>query len=538
MSKASSIGKAIATLLVIAGVGAGGWYVYKNYASPEARSTDKVYVQKVSGVNTVTSAELFSSSFAGVIVTQKSVDVKYDTTKTIDEILVKEGDKVEKGDKLLTYDVEAIQIEIDTAQLEVERLEAAIETNNNQIKQYEEEKKKASQDAAVTYTTQILELQSNNARNEYDIKAKKVEISKLETSIKNAYVIAPIDGTVKELKEPSASNSDDYYSASDSPDVIMKLTAEGDMRVKGVFNEQNSASIVKDAPVILRSRVDDTTCKGVISEIDTSPQKSEGDNYYTMYGESDEQVTASKYAFYVEPESLDNFKLGQHILIDLDNGNGTEKTGIWLWADFVLKEGDKSYVWAKDKDKDKIEKRYIKTGEEDAEYGDIEILDGLSSDDMIAYPADYIREGLETTTNSSDKDIPDNDMGDMMGMDGMMGEMGGMEMNDDGSYTMTDEDGNTIESSENGTVITSPDGGVVEMDADGEFIRGSINDDGTYEFDYSGDAENKDDKKADEKDDSSEVPDLDFEEMYGISQEEFDKMSAEEQEEFLKDRYK
>ena len=186
MSKASSIGKAIATLLVIAGVGAGGWYVYKNYASPEARSTDKVYVQKVSGVNTVTSAELFSSSFAGVIVTQKSVDVKYDTTKTIDEILVKEGDKVEKGDKLLTYDVEAIQIEIDTAQLEVERLEAAIETNNNQIKQYEEEKKKASQDAAVTYTTQILELQSNNARKEYDIKAKKVEISKLETSIKNA----------------------------------------------------------------------------------------------------------------------------------------------------------------------------------------------------------------------------------------------------------------------------------------------------------------------------------------------------------------
>ena len=537
MSRASSIGKTIATLLVIAGVGAGGWYAYKNYASPEARSTDKVYVQKVSNVNTVTSADLFSNSFAGVIVTQKSVDVKYDTTKTIDEILVKDGDKVKKGDKLLTYDVEAIQIEIDTANLEVERLEATIETNNNQIKQYEEEKKKASQDAAVTYTTEILELQSNNARNEYDIKAKKVEISKLETSMKNAYVVAPIDGTVKDLKEPTASNNDYYSAGSDSPDVIMKLTAEGDMRVKGVFNEQNSASIVKDAPVILRSRVDDSSCKGVITEIDTSPQKSESNDYYMMYGESDEQVTSSKYAFYVEPESLDQFKLGQHILIDLDNGSDMEKTGIWLWADFILKDGDKSYVWAKNKDKDKIEKRYIKTGEEDEGYGDVEILEGLSTDDMIAYPADYIKEGLETTTNRSDKDIPENDMGDEMMGD--MGDMGGMEVSDDGSYTMTDDDGNTIVGDENGTTITSPDGGVVEMNADGEFIRGKINDDGTYEFDYSEDTEDKDDEKdSAAEDDSSEIPDLDFEEMYGISQEEFDKMSAEEQEEFLKDRYK
>ena len=537
MSRASSIGKTIATLLVIAGVGAGGWYAYKNYASPEARSTDKVYVQKVSSVNTVTSADLFSNSFAGVIVTQKSVDVKYDTTKTIDEILVKDGDKVKKGDKLLTYDVEAIQIEIDTANLEVERLEATIETNNNQIKQYEEEKKKASQDAAVTYTTEILELQSNNARNEYDIKAKKVEISKLETSMKNAYVVAPIDGTVKDLKEPTASNNDYYSSGSDSPDVIMKLTAEGDMRVKGVFNEQNSASIVKDAPVILRSRVDDSSCKGVITEIDTSPQKSESNDYYMMYGESDEQVTSSKYAFYVEPESLDQFKLGQHILIELDNGSDMEKTGIWLWADFILKDGDKSYVWAKDKEKDKIEKRYIKTGEEDEGYGDVEILEGLSTDDMIAYPADYIKEGLETTTNRSDKDIPENDMGE--GMMDDMGDMGGMEVSDDGSYTMTDDDGNTIVGDENGTTITSPDGGVVEIDANGEFVRGKINDDGTYEFDYSEDTEDKDDEKdSAAEDDSSEIPDLDFEEMYGISQEEFDKMSAEEQEEFLKDRYK
>lgn len=565
MSKAGSIGKAVATLAVIGGVGFGGWYFYKNYASPEANSTDKVYVQKVANVNTVTGADLFANSFSGVIVAQKSVDVRYDSTKTIEELLVADGDKVQKGDKLLTYDTEAIQLEIDTAKLEVERLENDVATNEQQIKQYEEEKKKASADAAVSYTNQILQLQSDNARAEYDIKAKNVEISKLEASIKNAYVVAPIDGTVSDLKEPGSSASyDDYYGYGygDSADVIMKLSADGDYRVKGVFNEQNSGSIYQGAEVILRSRIDDSTVKGTVSEIDTSPQ-TDNNNMYGFY-DDDEQSSSSKYAFYVEPESLDGFMLGQHILIDTDNGSDIEKTGIWLYTDFVIKEDGKAYVWAKNEDKDVIEKRYVKIGQEDESYGDCEILEGLTLDDYIAYPADYIRAGLGTTTNISDKDIPDNDLGEGdMGMgddfyddgyyeDDWDGDWDGgwddnLMMNEDGSYSLTDENGNFIEVAADGSmVMTSPDGGVIETDSNGEFIRGGFDEEtGEYIFDY-GDGEPSeiadDDGNGEDNGDAvepaePEVPDLTFEEMYGISESEWNSMSAEEQEAFLKQLY-
>lgn len=563
MSKAGSIGKAVATLAVIGGVGFGGWYFYKNYASPEANSTDKVYVQKVANVNTVTGADLFANSFSGVIVAQKSVDVRYDSTKTIEELLVADGDKVQKGDKLLTYDTEAIQLEIDTAKLEVERLENDVATNEQQIKQYEEEKKKASADAAVSYTNQILQLQSDNARAEYDIKAKNVEISKLEASIKNAYVVAPIDGTVSDLKEPGSSSSyDDYYGYGDSADVIMKLSADGDYRVKGVFNEQNSSSIYQGAEVILRSRIDDSTVKGTVSEIDTSPQ-TDNNNMYGFY-DDDEQSSSSKYAFYVEPESLDGFMLGQHILIDTDNGSDIEKTGIWLYTDFVIKEDGKAYVWAKNEDKDVIEKRYVKIGQEDESYGDCEILEGLTLDDYIAYPADYIRAGLGTTTNISDKDIPDNDLGEGdMGMgddfyddgyyeDDWDGDWDGgwddnMMMNEDGSYSLTDENGNFIEVAADGSmVMTSPDGGVIETDSNGEFIRGGFDEEtGEYIFDY-GDGEpseiTDDDGNGEDNGDAvepaePETPDLTFEEMYGISESEWNSMSAEEQEAFLKQLY-
>ena len=557
MSKAGSIGKAVATLLVLGGVGFGGWKLYQNYGSPEARSNDKVYVQKVAYVNTVTGADLFANSFTGVIVAQKSVDVKYDSSKTVKDVLVANGDKVKKGDKLLTYDTEAIQIQIDTAKLEVEKSQNDIEINEQQIKEYEEAKKKEGADAAVSYTNQILQLQSDNARTEYDIKTKNVEITKLENSLKTAYVAAPIDGTVKDLKDPFSTMSDDY-GYGESADVLLKLTAEGDYRVKGVFNEQNRDSIYKDEEVTLRSRVDDTEVKGKVSEIDTSPQTDNNNDYYGYGGGSDEQTTSSKYAFYVEPESLDGFMLGQHILIDTDNGSEISKTGVWLYTDFILKDGDKSFVWAKNADKDTIEKRYIKIGQQDTDNGDCEILEGIGVDDYIAYPADYIKEGLGTTTNSSDKDIPDNQLngeggegyeGDGMYDDGMY-EGGGdsFVMNDDGSYSMTDENGNTIEGSADGAVkITSPDGGVIEMDTDQNFIRGSIDDDGNYTFDY-GDGADTDEDNGENTDNGSDesgaeaaadnTPDLSYEELYGISEEEFKAMTPDELDAFLKEHYK
>lgn len=434
----------IVVVIIVCALCGGGFLLYKKFVKDGSSSSEKVYVQKVSAVNTVTGLNLMNNSFAGVIEAQKSVDVKIDTSKTIDEILVEEGSTVKKGDKLVTYDIEAIQIDIDTAKLEVERMENDIKVNKTEIQKLENEKKNASQDDQYSYNTQILSLESDNARTEYDIKAKKVELTKLEDSMKNAYVTASIDGTVKNL-----ANIDELQ-YSNTPDVIMQLTADGDFRVKGIFNEQNASDITVGAPVVLKSRVDDTEWSGEISEIDTNPQKSDNDMY--DYGTSDESTTSSKYAFYVTPESLDGFMLGQHIIIDLDNGSSSEivKDGIWLYSDFVCKDGNKNYVWAKD-DKDRIEKRYVDIGDKDEENGDCQIVSGLESGDYIAFPADYIKEGMKTTTNQSDISVPDNDLtGDGEDIDGEgfddefadtddMGDMG-EEMSFEEMYGITEEE--------------------------------------------------------------------------------------------------
>lgn len=510
----------IVTIVIVCALGTGGFFLYKKFSGGTSKKGEKVYVQKVSAVNTAGGADLFSNTFAGVIVAQKSVDVKYDSSKTIDEILVSEGDTVKKGDKLFTYDVEAIQLEIDTAKLEVERMENSIKTNKEEIAQLEKEKQNASQDAAVSYTTQILSLESDNARSEYDIKAKNVEIQKLEASTKNAFVTAAIDGTIKNLKEPTASSNEYDYDYSENADVLMQISADGDYRVKGIFNEQNGSEIAEGVPVILKSRVDDTEWAGTISEIDASPQKSDNNMYYS--GESDETTSSSKYAFYVSPESLDGFMLGQHIIIEIDNGQSAEivKTGIWLYTDFICKDGDKSFVWAKN-DKDKIEKRYVEIGEKDEEFGDCEIKSGLEAGDYIAYPEDYIEEGMETTTNQSDISVPDNDLG-------------GDEFAGEGEFNGEDEftdgymagDGEEL-SFEEMYGITEEEFAAMSEEEQEEFFNSFMSEDG----ETAGDGEATDSGEADGSEEKS------FEELYGITEEEFDAMSEEEQENFLNSFY-
>lgn len=292
----------IIVLVIVCTVCVGGFFVWKKTGKGGSKSSQKVYVQKVSSLNTASGFKLSNRSFLGVVEAQESVDVKYDSSKTVAEILVKNGDSVKKGDKLLTYDVEAINLQLEQAKLEVERLQNEIASNKSQIAELEKEKKNADQDAAVSYTTQILSLQSDNAKNEYDIKAKNVEIKKLEASTKNAYVTASIDGTVKNVKTVDKLQQD-------GGDVIMQITEEGDYRIKGRFNEQNSKDIMQGVSVIVKSRLDDSTWKGEITSVDTSPQKNSGEDIYS-YGSSDEMSQSSNYAFYVKPESFDGLMLG------------------------------------------------------------------------------------------------------------------------------------------------------------------------------------------------------------------------------------
>lgn len=353
-----------------------------------------------SAANTVSDLQ-----FSGVVEPQETKEIKLDTSKTVSEIAVQEGDHVNAGDPLFTYDVESMQLELQQGNVDIERMENEIASNKQQIAQLESEKKNASADDKLTYTTQIQSLQTDIAKSEYDIKTKKIELEKLQNTIDNATVKAEIAGTVQSLKTVEQLQSD-------GTDVLMKIMSDGEFRVKCTISEQNIQSIYQDEPMVLRSRVDDSSWKGTISEISTEADNSQ--NNSMMYGSSDDMTTASKYPFYVTLDSSDGLMLGQHLLVSMDDmsDDSIDKSGIWLYSDYVLTDEDgKSYVWAADK-KDRLEKREVEVGQTDDTAGDCEIKSGLSEDDMIAFPSDSYQEGMKTTTNPDEATPEEDSTGD------------------------------------------------------------------------------------------------------------------------------
>ena len=362
----------------------------------KSSSVDGVaYVMPIRDVNSAANT-VSDLQFSGVVEPQETKEIKLDTSKTVSEIAVQEGDHVNAGDPLFTYDVESMQLELQQGNVENE-----IASNKQQIAQLESEKKNASADDKLTYTTQIQSLQTDIAKSEYDIKTKKIELEKLQNTINNATVKAEITGTVQSLKTVEQLQSD-------GTDVLMKIMSDGEFRVKCTISEQNIQSIYQDEPMVLRSRVDDSSWKGTISEISTEADNSQ--NNSMMYGSSDDMTTASKYPFYVTLDSSDGLMLGQHLLVSMDDmsDDSIDKSGIWLYSDYVLTDEDgKSYVWAADK-KDRLEKREVEVGQTDDTAGDCEIKSGLSEDDMIAFPSDSYQEGMKTTTNP-DEATPEDD---------------------------------------------------------------------------------------------------------------------------------
>ncbi len=351
-------------------------------------------VSMITGVGSVGLAE----HFAGVVSARSETKVKADQQKKILDILVSEGDEVQEGDVLFTYDMEAYELDLEKAQLELDQMKGALTAAEKEKEQLEKEKEKANADAQLSYTLEIESLATDIREKEYNIALKEREVGRLTESLEVTEVTAPIAGRVKKVNTGTQNGGmgqgyEDYGDGS-SQDELITIVEAGAYRVKGYVNENNAGAITEGMPVIIRSRMDpEITWSGVITMIDWENPASGNQNEY-YYGDSDEMTTSSKFPFYVELDNSEGLLLGQHVYIENDLGQDEEKTGLYLPEYFLtdIEEG-KASVWAQNKN-GKLEKRALTIGSYDEMMGTYEILSGLDASDFIAYPDETLKEGM------------------------------------------------------------------------------------------------------------------------------------------------
>ena len=295
-----------------------------------------------------------------------------------------------------------------------------------------------------------------------------LDIDKIQAKIDNSEVASTAEGVVKTLNDPKTSDANNMGGENNATISIM---VTGTYRVKGTLDEQTINAVYPGSPVIIRSRVDETqTWTGTVDNIDTGETAGSDNDEMMSYssGGDDGSNSASKYPFYISLDNADGLILGQHVLIELDQGQTEEKEGLWLYASYIVmgEGGNGEESLAMDQSMDiageslfntetdmageslfntetgfdalgdlggdsdiasdvdvsgadtgageafvwaddgngKLMKKPVVLGEYDPMMDEYQILSGLTENDYIAFPMEGLYEGIITVTDQEEVD--------------------------------------------------------------------------------------------------------------------------------------
>ena len=347
-----------------------------------AGDENAVYVQSVktlSGMGGIAPGD----KFPGIVVSENVTEIHKDGEKTIADVYVKEGDDVVEGQELFVYDMDQLQLTVDKQRLELEQLKAAIENYKAQIEELKKGEANAWGSDKLQYTIQIQSTQIDLKEAELNLAAKEKELERSESMLTNAAVVSPVTGRVTGVNE----NGYDNYG---NPLAFITIQQAGSFRIKGTLGELQRGGIMEGSRMKIVSRTDESQVwYGTVTLVDYESPSQGSQNDMYIGGTMDPMSASSKYPFYVELDSSEGLLLGQHVYLELDSGEEEEASGLSVSAAFICydEEGN-AYVWAEKNGK--LEKRTVTVGEYNFMNDTIQVLDGLTEEDYIAFPDETV----------------------------------------------------------------------------------------------------------------------------------------------------
>ena len=300
------------------------------------------------------------------------------------KIEVKQGQKVKKGDLLLTYENTQLESEIEQNNLSIASAYLKInqfKKQNEQLGEKEKELTKQIGDKKAKEQMQAELDQNDTDRKVADIELKQVLLKEkqLKEQLKGLKVESKVEGvvlTVNEQVEPIA--------VTETADPIIQIGNLGNLLVSGVLSEYDTLKIKKGQTVNFSSdAVQDKKWKGEIVNINPLPQGKnpvQGDTQAVQY-----PVTAKL------TSDTDVLKPGFQLFMEIETD---KKKALVLPIHAIIDEGDRMFVYIVEEKV--IKKKEIKPGIISNEK--VEIIKGIRKKDrVIKNPSDKFNEGMEVT---------------------------------------------------------------------------------------------------------------------------------------------
>ncbi|MGE7780108.1 efflux RND transporter periplasmic adaptor subunit [Peribacillus sp. NPDC097264] len=321
----------------------------------------------------------------GSVAMENQQTVYFSTEKgELKKVEVKEGQKVKKGDLLLTYENPQLESELEQNNLSKESAYLKINQLKRQKEQLEEKEKQLSKQVGDDRAEEQLnpefdQIDTDTKLADIELKQVLLKEKQLNEQIQDLKVESKVDGVVLTVSKQGES-----LAVTGTAEPLIQIGNLGNLLVSGVLSEYDTLKIKKGQSVSFSSdAVEDEKWKGEIVNIHSLPQKtdlSQGNSQAVQY-----PVTAKLIS------ETDVLKPGFQLFMEIETD---KKKALVLPMDAIIDEGERMFVYMVDGKS--VKKKEIKPGIISSEK--IEVIKGINKNDRVVIdPSDKIEEGMEVT---------------------------------------------------------------------------------------------------------------------------------------------
>ena len=315
-----------------------------------------------------------------------------DPTKgKVREIAVKEGQAVEKGTKLFSYDNEEINLQIKQAELDQKMTVMRYDQTKKKIDSLKKEIKKAKDSAAGNEVIEPLEEQVS----ELELQQKTADLEKekgqllaeeLKKKQKELTIYSNFAGVVQKLDKDAAQDSS--QARGEQGKAFLQIASKDPFQIEGTLTELQKSQIQKDQTFTVTAKANNKkkwTGKIVeVSEFPTNAEMAQADG-----ASGDGSQNMSWYTYKASLDGQDGLSPGYHVSLQVNLEN---RKMIAVPSQSIIENDGDSFVYVEDKGK--LRKQNVKKGSIDGEW--TEILEGVTvGQKVVNNPSDNVYDGME-----------------------------------------------------------------------------------------------------------------------------------------------
>ena len=228
-------------------------------------------------------------------------------------------------------------------------------------------------DIGESYTAEelaiaIAEKQREIRQLKVEEKKANLELKKYNKQLEESVVVSSVNGYVKSL------------GGSENSDAYMVVASQNGLYVKSTVSEMDLDHVKKGQVVNCSSWETGMQFTATITQVDTFPAStSNSDSYWGGSGNSN----SSNYPVLAVVDDPDVVSEYEAVSVSFPKESQMSSGSIYLEKAYIRSENGQSYVYIADEN-GLLKKQYVRTGGNS--YGYVEIKEGLSREDQIAFP--------------------------------------------------------------------------------------------------------------------------------------------------------